>query len=1194
MATQLERPGVEVVQEFVSASPTVVTPQLVPCVVAPYFEVIEVLDSDGTANADALMASSYDQLFLEIDQSSFPSPRDNIDEVNVLEDTVRAFMLWGGSLVEAMRDEGFLLALNLATQASVVGTVDGVSGFTDMDTRTFKFQVDSHTSTAPAAADLPASADYTVTFDGASLTIDEVVEQINAQSVSGLASVDGTSPKYVKITSPSNGAGSSVAVKYDGTANVKFGFDFAVGEVAVGGGFYAVDDADGDLVSARVELYSGTDQRLINASDTGNPVNPSSYDFVALKIEAGDGVYADGVNIGEIDEVSATRLTMEVEQNIFGHGSPFHPRYFWFQAKSLSYPAPAASIQGTVTGDAAVAAVAPYIVGASAFSAVTDGESLTLAGAEDGVALTDEVLVASSWSSLSAAVSAINTAATNFEAYASNSVGDEVAAGTYLGLRTIATIVGSGSSILLSNGTADALTNTGFSVNDADVGENIRYRAGTPAFAVGAATFASIQPLVSTETVIYTPEYLGAATVPSSETIVWAGNHATVAAAIADWNSQALFTEAYEADSAGVETTAGGYFAVRTLGENAGLTAEIDITATDSKTVLTIATYNGTDVTVNGSTFKWSVDTNPKEYLITLVEDEDDSGLSLQQVINKINELVPGIAAAGSSSPPELVLTSNKEGRASEIEVLDGTANIFLGFTDSTAHLGAGRPAPDLALDVSGNAILQGQILRDGLTGIPFSNGSAPMYFSYKGLRLDLSPEADNPSLIVWDSTEDITNVAPPISLDNIGSLMSYLAKLNAPTSQVASIGVPAVSDDAPDGTPAGYTTALEFLQSEEVYAVAPASQNPVVHQAGLAHVNAMSASEQKGERILIFNPEVPDRENPTSVESGTDANSTGTDNEVTLETNIASALIALGINPNLDINPATGAIENEVYLDLGSDDQAYLIKSVTSGTDLVLRTTFATGDGNSDSFYSTMTLTGSLISDDWSVFIRGDLLEVGGVLDKSAVSETVQGAASAYGDRRGYYVFPDTVKIDLSGLEQQAEGYYACAAIAGMIGQLPPQQPFTNYPITGLTGIVGSDDTYTNSQLNVMAAGGVYILVQDVEGAPVTSRHQLSTDTSSIEKRELSITKIVDYVAKFIRSSLRTFIGRNNITPEFIDQIGIIIQGLLTFLEDNNVVIGAELDSLAQDENNPDTLVASIVLDVPYPCNYIRLLLLV
>ena len=66
MATELPRPGVEVVQEFQSASPTIVTPTLVPCNVAPFFEVIEALDNDGNLNDDAKLVDTYQQLELTV------------------------------------------------------------------------------------------------------------------------------------------------------------------------------------------------------------------------------------------------------------------------------------------------------------------------------------------------------------------------------------------------------------------------------------------------------------------------------------------------------------------------------------------------------------------------------------------------------------------------------------------------------------------------------------------------------------------------------------------------------------------------------------------------------------------------------------------------------------------------------------------------------------------------------------------------------------------------------------------------------------------------------------------------------------------------------------------------------------------------------------------------------------------------
>jgi hypothetical protein len=331
-------------------------------------------------------------------------------------------------------------------------------------------------------------------------------------------------------------------------------------------------------------------------------------------------------------------------------------------------------------------------------------------------------------------------------------------------------------------------------------------------------------------------------------------------------------------------------------------------------------------------------------------------------------------------------------------------------------------------------------------------------------------------------------------------------------------------------------------------------------------------------------------------VGSGTDANSTATPNEVTVEVNLAPALVALGLDPNEDLNPTSGAIENEVYLDLGGDDEMYLVQKVTSGTQVTLRTTFAAGDGNDDSFFTDEELSSSVISDDWSVSIRGEKLYVPGTttLDRNRIAETIQESARAYGSRRAYYVHPDQCGVNVTGLEQLVPGYYATACVAGMVGQLPPQQGFTNFPITGLTRVVGSNDMYTNKQLNVMAAGGTYILVQDAQNAPVTCRHQLSTDTSSIETRELSITKIVDYVAKFMRAGLRNFIGRSNITQPFLDNLSTVVSGQLDFLASNGVLIGADINNIVQDADQPDTVLIDVTLDLPFPCNYIRLTLVI
>jgi hypothetical protein len=109
-----------------------------------------------------------------------------------------------------------------------------------------------------------------------------------------------------------------------------------------------------------------------------------------------------------------------------------------------------------------------------------------------------------------------------------------------------------------------------------------------------------------------------------------------------------------------------------------------------------------------------------------------------------------------------------------------------------------------------------------------------------------------------------------------------------------------------------------------------------------------------------------------------------------------------------------------------------------------------------------------------------------------------------------------------------------------------------------------------------------------------VTCRHQLSTNITTIETRELSITKVVDFCAKFLRTGLRNFIGTFNITQPFLDTLSTAIQGMLGFLGENNIILGGELNNLIQSQEEPDVVLVDVTLDVPYPCNYIRLTLVI
>jgi hypothetical protein len=615
---------------------------------------------------------------------------------------------------------------------------------------------------------------------------------------------------------------------------------------------------------------------------------------------------------------------------------------------------------------------------------------------------------------------------------------------------------------------------------------------------------------------------------------------------------------------------------------------------------------------------------------------------------------VGGRITATASGGNLLVLTHSKLGTDSLIDIVGGTALTVLGLTTGITHGGRGvvfagdelfidgvsaglvtavapggvvtvlkvdnqksistnigdhwhiiaknltgsgsRPVPQLVVDANGAAKLKHGILRD-------TNGSmvnptqarAPIYVSYTAVRKDLSPSAKHAGLVRIDSQTMLESIMSPIDTTNPLALGLFFALVNAPGVQITGLGVDAVSADSPFGTAEAFNRAAEFLEAFEVYAIAPLTHDNTVAQIFNTHVNFMSEPGQKGERIVLHNSMQPTHEIDALVASGADGNTVGSSG-TQFDTGIPN-LSALLLNK--DVNPVgTIPVSAGVFLDIASDAKNYSISAI-SGSVVTVRTSFNAGT-NDDAFYATTALNVSplpsqLVQEAFAVRIRGvALTNADGTPDKQAIAETYAAVSQSFLNRRFWHTAPDSAAATIGGLEQVINGFYMNAGIAGMIGQQPPQQSFTNFPMSGYTRVLGSTNFFSERQMNIMAAGGTYIIVQDAPSAPLISRMALTTDLTSVETRTDSITKVVDFTAKFLRRSLKNFIGRFNITQAFLDQLGTVISGVGGYLVEAGILIGFNLNNIVQDEDAPDTVLVDVLIDVPYPANYIRITLVI
>ena len=118
---------------------------------------------------------------------------------------------------------------------------------------------------------------------------------------------------------------------------------------------------------------------------------------------------------------------------------------------------------------------------------------------------------------------------------------------------------------------------------------------------------------------------------------------------------------------------------------------------------------------------------------------------------------------------------------------------------------------------------------------------------------------------------------------------------------------------------------------------------------------------------------------------------------------------------------------------------------------------------------------------------------------------------------------------------------------------------------------------------------------ITKVKGVPTVNTHHvggLAQAPQVFAKIKYGNVTHMDFVAKFLRRSLLNFIGRFNISQGFLDTLSQVLEGLLAFLADAGVLTGSKIERIIQDENNPDSVLITIKVDVPYPCNFLRITL--
>lgn len=456
------------------------------------------------------------------------------------------------------------------------------------------------------------------------------------------------------------------------------------------------------------------------------------------------------------------------------------------------------------------------------------------------------------------------------------------------------------------------------------------------------------------------------------------------------------------------------------------------------------------------------------------------------------------------------------------------------------------RPQPSLLVEGDGQLVLKPGLIRsltgnisEAVVGTSLIPGRANVFIGYTALRLDVSNRTRG--LLQLQTLEQVEELLSPIDERNPLGLAMYMALQASPRFQVAALGIDETSVDEPNGTPEAYARAAAHLEAFDVYAIALLTHSQDAVEIFQTHVTELSRPEGKLERLCIWCPNEPSEGIDTLIASGSQGNTVGATGDV-FDTGVADLPLLLqekGIDPNAAIPVSAG-----LFLDVETDSKRYAIIAV-SGPVVTVTDTFVPGE-NDDSFYSDALLSTPLVNIAFAVRIRGEALELpDGSPDLDAISDTYKSLGQSLSDRRVWVTAPDEVYATVNAVESRLPGYYGCAVIAGMVGHYPVSQSFTNLPMPVLTRVLKSNGRFTERQLNRMAYGGIYILIQDGGNLPVIARQAITSDGTSEEARMDIILKEVDLFAKTLRSAIRPQLGVTNINDNTLDLISAIVDSI-------------------------------------------------
>jgi hypothetical protein len=447
----------------------------------------------------------------------------------------------------------------------------------------------------------------------------------------------------------------------------------------------------------------------------------------------------------------------------------------------------------------------------------------------------------------------------------------------------------------------------------------------------------------------------------------------------------------------------------------------------------------------------------------------------------------------------------------------------------------------------------------------------------------------------------DLLGVVDP---DNPLAMGVYMAALNTVTDdgdEAAPVYFMAVPSDDLEG----YQEVLQKAEiNDKAYVFAPTTRLDSVLEATRNHVIAMSAKTVKQWRIASASADVPDQvcmlsaaDDPNGKDflgvPWSDYGSMPEDEDTFKYIRVVQS--ADSTTGSEDVNFRSTVVKGDIIrFNYGENPwgektyKTYVVKKVINKNTLEV-------DVEASGPISTLRLTKAASN----AYYEPAKVEIWHPYTNAEQAEKIASVSKAFATRRMINVFPSYFENE--GVLMSGE--FAACAVAGLVSATEPQQPITNVTVRGIDNVPLTYQTFNREQLDTIAAGGTFIVCQDLPNDKVYVRHQITTayPDGNLNTAELSITKDVDFISYAFAEVFEPYYGKYNITPELLAIFENLASNLVNELGRNTSIYGPKLiadqttiDYVRQNEQMKDHVDIGITLSVPYPCNNIDIVLTV